>query len=249
MHSAAIAGVAAVSLTIGAASGYLFAKKRLIKQFDAHLEDQLAKAREHYEKQYKRTYKADTWATPEQAAEDLGVKVELAEAAEIIKDYLPEPETNVAIFEGPEVVKQDDDGAFRVVEKNIFDDGDQLTINKDERDTSKPYVIDIVEYMDKPDNWHDDIELTYYEGDRILGDDKDEPIADNKVDEIVGRMNLMLFGASDPDQPHILLVRNEKLKTDFEITHSDGTFAHQVAGFMHSDETFQRIRRNGRREE
>lgn len=247
MHNYAVAGVAAVSLTIGAASGYFFAKKQLVKQYDEILEDQIARTREHY----KKTYKADEYSTPQEAAEALGVEVTLQDAVEAVKEYQGDDTgtmfAEMAIAEKP-LVKQNDNGSFELVEKNIFDDGDQLAINKEDRDTSKPYVVTIDEFMDKPDEWHDDIELTYYEGDNILGDDKDEPVADHKVDDIVGRMNLLLFGASDPDQPHILLVRNEKMKTDFEITHSDGKFSHEVAGLMHSDEPFQRIRRPRREE-
>jgi len=237
MHNYAVAGVAVASLTIGAASGYLFAKKQLVKKYDEILEDQIARTREHY----KKTYKADEYATPQDAAEALGVEVSLEEAAEAVIEYAGE-DTGTMFAEQARFAEP-------MVEKNIFDDGDQLKINKDDRDRSKPYVVDINEFMDKPDEWQDDIQLTYFSGDNILGDDKDEPIPDYKVDEIIGRMNLLLFGASDPDQPHVLLVRNEKLKTDFEIAHSDGKFSHEVAGLMHSDEPFQRIRRNNHRDE
>lgn len=224
MHYAVTASVAVASLTIGAASGYFFAKKQLVKQYDEILEEQIARTREHY----KKTYKAEEYETPQAAAEALGVEVSLNEAVEAVKTYRGEDTGTIFAEQAVE-------------ERNIFDDGNPLTIDKDSRDTSKPYVIDIVEYMDTPDGF-EQIELTYYAGDNTLGDDKNEPIPDWKIDEIVGRLNLMLFGASDPDQPHILLVRNEKYKTDFEISHSEGKFAHEVAGFMHSDETFQRTR-------
>jgi agmatine/peptidylarginine deiminase len=87
---------------------------------------------------------------------------------------------------------------------------------------------------------HDEIQLTYYAGDGVLGDDTDAPIDD--VDLLVGTMNLSMFGASDPDDPHILLVRNEQRKLDIEVTFSDGKFAHEVLGFNHSDEPERRRR-------
>lgn len=237
MHNGIAAGVAVASLTIGAASGYYYAIKKLNAEYNIKMEEEIARTKEHY----KRTYKADEYKTPQEAAEALGVEVSLDDAVEAVVEYAG-IDTGTLFAEQAVLPSKDSE------ERNIFDDGDQLAIDYENRDTSKPYVVDISEFMDNP-NEYEQIDLTYYAGDGILGDDKDEPIPDHNVDMVVGRDNLLMFGASDPEQPHVLLVRNEKMKTDFVITHSDGKFAHEVAGLMHADESFQRFNKRPRREE
>lgn len=237
MHNGIVAGVAVASLTIGAASGYFYAVKKLNDEYNAKMEAEIERTKDHY----KRVYKLDEYATPQDMAEALGVKVaeDVAQAVETMAAY-------GKVFEdAEEPVEEESD---EVLERNVFDEApDILAIDKERRDKTKPYAIDITEYLDVPDNY-EQVQLTYYAGDNVLGDDKDDPIAD--VEYTVGSSNLIWFGASDPEQPHILLVRNDKLKMDFEITYSDGKFAHQVLGFQHSDEpTFQRNRPRPRREE
>lgn len=234
MHNGIAAGVAVVSLTIGAASGYYYAVKKLNDEYNAKMEDEIARTKKHYQRVYDK-----------EDLETTAFKAGIGEAAEALKEYQGGTDTGTIFTDdGPVPVEVVEAGE----EKNIFDDGDELRVDKENRDPDKPYVIDIGEYLDTPDKF-EQLELTYYAGDAILGDDKDEPIPDFNVDPLIGRANLMLFGASDPEQPHVVLVRNEKMKMDFEITHSDGKFAHEVAGLQHSDEPFQRTRPRPRREE
>jgi hypothetical protein len=235
MRNELAAGAVVVSLTIGAASGYFFAKKTLTQQFDAVLEEQIARARDYY----KKTYKAEEYATPQEAARAVGLDVTLDDASDALKRYQGVTVKEEDLVVGPDVtdVKRElyesaRDGAEVVVE-NIFDTSAAFVIDKLQRDTERPYVVDITEYMDVPDGF-EQIAVTFYAGDNVLGDDNDEPISDLEL--TVGTDNLALFGASDPEQPHIVLIRNEKLKTDFEVSHSDKKFAHEVLGFQHANE-------------
>lgn len=235
MHNGIAAGVAVVSLTIGAASGYYYAVKKLNDEYNRKMEDEIARTKQHYQRVYDK-----------EDLETTAFKAGIGEAAEALKEYQGGTDTGTIFADDGLVSVEDYEDA--PVEKNVFDDGDELFIDKEKRDPTKPYLIDIGEYLDTPDNY-EQLELTYYAGDGILGDDKDEPIPDFNVDSLIGRENLGFFGASDPEQPHVVLVRNEKMKMDFEITHSDGKFAHEVAGLQHSDEPFQRTRPRPRREE
>jgi hypothetical protein len=219
-----IAGVAVASLTIGAASGYFFAKKK----FETSYTEELREAREYY----KRVYKAEDFATPEDAAETL-----LVEATTALKSYQGVEIKDEAL---EDVQGDEDETEEEVRERNIFDEGDQLTIDPSDRVPGQPYAVTIDEYMENPDN-HDQITLTYYAGDNVLASDDDVEI--KNVNSVVGRMNLNLFGASDPDQPNVVLVRNDKLNADYEITHSDGKFSHEVLGLQHSDEPQRRVKR------
>ena len=74
----------------------------------------------------------------------------------------------------------------------------------------KPYVIAPEEYGEL-DNYQTK-SLTYYDDEILTDDDTDEVIKD--VDSIVGLESLKTFGEYEDDS---VFVRNEKLKTDFEI--------------------------------
>lgn len=221
-------------IALGGGGGYFIAAKKLGADFDKRLTEEIALTRDFY----KRTYKLDDFETPESAAEVL-----LDDAVEALRSYS---------YEGVTVKEEDlvDSGSIvqyeEVVEKNIFDNGNRPHIDKADRSPDKPYVVDLDEYMENP-NEYDQISLTYYAGDNVLANDEDE-VVDN-VNNVVGQMNLNMFGASDPEEPHVVLVRNERIKADYEITHSDGKYAHQVLGFQHSDETFQRMRQPRARDE
>jgi hypothetical protein len=224
-------------VALGAGAGYRYAQQK----FSEEITEEIKKTKEFYSNLYKSEY-----PTPGDAADALIPDVKLDEATVALHKYQGVSIKPEDLEHQPDVMsmivddmRKSPEVEVEVEERNIFDNGDQLQIHKEERDTSKPYVVDLEEYMEHPEG-HDEIQLTYYAGDGVLGDDEDQPIED--VDGIVGQMNLNMFGASDPDDPHILLVRNEQKKLDIEVTFSDGKFAHEVLGFEHSDEPMRRSR-------
>ena len=72
-----------------------------------------------------------------------------------------------------------------------------------------PYVIAPEEFASRDD--YDTVSLTYY-SDKVLADDMDEPVTD--VNNVVGLESLECFGDYEDD---CVFVRNDELKTDFEI--------------------------------
>ena len=78
-------------------------------------------------------------------------------------------------------------------------------------DVKKPHVIRPEEFDELRDEGYETESLTYY-ADGVLADDTDEPIDD--VDAVVGEDSLTHFGEYEDDS---VFVRNDKLKTDFEI--------------------------------
>ena len=108
--------------------------------------------------------------------------------------------------------KDDLDELIAVVEESGYTRyGDATDTKKEVKSVAKPYVVPPKKFGDCD---YDTITLTYYDGDEVLADDADEPIFD--VDDVVGRDSLNHFGEND-DDPDIVYVRNDDMKTDYEI--------------------------------
>lgn len=75
----------------------------------------------------------------------------------------------------------------------------------------KPYVISPEEYEDEAFDDFEKITLSYY-ADQIIADD-DDVVMEN-VDDVIGYDSLTHFGEYEDD---CVLVRNERLKCDYEI--------------------------------
>mgnify|MGYP007105364729 CR=1 FL=1 len=88
-------------------------------------------------------------------------------------------------------------------------DNSEATDKKEVGVMSKPYVIPPEEFGEKDD--YDAVSLNYY-ADEVLTDDFDERIED--VEGLVGEDSLTHFGEYEDDS---VFVRNDRLKTDFEI--------------------------------
>jgi hypothetical protein len=250
------AGVGVVSLTIGVASGFYLAKKMLDASYNEKMEAEIQRTRDHYTKTMKKEY-----SSPQAAAEALIDEIDPEHNAHAFKgdaglqflekiDYtkftvkpedLEDPGSAIGVVAdamreavNEEVIEQADN----VFEK--FSD-DKLLEN---RDPSSPYIITEEEFLENSPE-HDQTQLTFFSGDMQLADDnRNDPIPNHSI---VGSDNLEHFGVGSGD-PHLLYIRNEKMKTDFEISLSNGYYAREVLGLdveekelKHSD---SRVRRN-----
>lgn len=234
------------SATVSAAAAYYVAFKQFEKKLDKIVEEEIAQAKEFFA----RTYKKDDFETPEKAAETLGVSPNLEPAAEAIKNYQGHinyqgmsdgsKKTNVEkVYEITEVSEEDG-----VIEQNIFKGSDIDRLAVDDRRPDVPYVITLEEFMQNEPE-HNQISVTYFEGDQTLADERDDVIED--INETVGRANLMLFGLASGDE-NVVHVRLEKRSLDFEVNRSTGEYRREVAGFKeedlrHSDDGRMRRRR------
>jgi len=111
------------------------------------------------------------------------------------------------------------------------DVGDEIDPPLIIRTPDKPYVIPIGDFMSDVEEDYEDYDkltITYYSGDQVLTDDADKVIPE--IDKTIGLLNLKKFG-KDSDNADIVYVRNEKLKTDFEIARVDGSYTSIVLGF------------------
>lgn len=100
--------------------------------------------------------------------------------------------------------------------KDIPESEKKKTVNKED----KPYVISPDEFGENED--YEQISLTLYD-DGYLADDKDELVDD--VDEKIGWESLNHMGDYEDDALH---VRNDKLKTDYEILRDFRTYSEAV---------------------
>ena len=82
-----------------------------------------------------------------------------------------------------------------------------------DRDTAKPYRIAVEEYSEEEETY-EKLSMTWFEGDNVLTDDKDQPVRD--VNGTTGPLRLEDFGGVSED-PHVMYVRNHRLEVDFEI--------------------------------
>lgn len=89
-------------------------------------------------------------------------------------------------------------------------EGYAMNVDECGRDMSKPYVIRPEEFGQFDD--YKQVSLSYYEKDKVLTDELDNPIED--VDMTVGLDSLTHFGQYEDDSVY---VRNDERMTDYEI--------------------------------
>lgn len=245
-----VSGVA--GLGAGAGLGYYIAQEKLVKKFDEILEKELANTKKFYE----RTNKVGRFETPQAAAEALGVPDSpVEEAADAIVNY-------GAKFVPAEAVEITNEGALvadmnevgKLMADGLSDGieaGHQNARNVFGKEEGEPVRITFDEFAQAGDDY-DPITVTYYMGDKVVAEN-DEPIQDDN--RCIGLDNLYLF--HEDETLTELYVRNDRLKTVYEITRSTGKYSSEVldldddghqrgSHLQHSDETFERRPRRQR---
>lgn len=81
-----------------------------------------------------------------------------------------------------------------------------------------PYVISPDQFDENPD--YDVVSLTYY-ADKVLTNEMDEVIEPGEIDTLIGLDSLETFGEYEDDS---VFVRNDEIKTDFEILLDERNF-------------------------
>lgn len=147
------------------------------------------------------------------------------EAKETLKDARPD---------GAKVVKEPQEHAEvqNVFEKHGDPSGD-VWVQAEEvkrRSPDIPYVI----HLDERDEYEDyqPVSLTYFEGDDVLSNERDDVIGPEDRERLVGEKNLEKFGHGSQD-PNIVYIRNDELELVYEVVKSPRSYAEEVAGFRH----------------
>lgn len=208
-----VGATSVASAAFGGAIGYFVAFKKIEKKYDELLRDQIAEAKKFYA--VAATQQADKPASPIEAletaiAEESNTFIEAVTAVQNYQSVALKPEVVPAYqnpFKRPEIPKEQ--------------------LGRERREEGMPVIITEEEFNQSEFEF-DQVSLTYYAGDDILADDKDQEMDPSSRNQLVGDHNLSAF--ADPDRT-IMYVRNLRHKTDFEIARSDGEYAKEVAGF------------------
>lgn len=227
-----IATSCTASLAVGAAAGYFFAKNQLRLEFEELSKREIEEAKEFYQVLHKK----GEYDTPVKAAEKLQVEPaksnEFSAAAAAMRVYS-------GVDKGPLEKSEVVTTRTLIEEHNVFEKPEQK-INLTDADWQKelrdrtddfPYVISVEEYAECGEDFVQ-ASLTYYAGDDVLVDEREDRI--EEVDETVGLYNLKKFGHWSGDS-RVVYVRNPVKEVEFEILLHDGKFSEEVLGLRGDD--------------
>jgi hypothetical protein len=232
-----VGGFSALSLVVGCASGYYFAKKKFEKDFQERVDSEVTQAREFYSA----LNKTGSYSSPQVVAERRGLFVGppidgatrlLHEAVHAVQNYQGRSPIEEAL--GDEKSVQEGRNIFKGVVKMAPMDTRTYEEYVAARNADEPYVISSDEFMNNEMNFRQET-LTYYYGDGVLADNRDEQVEDDN--RLVGEDNLRRFGLWSND-PRVVYVRNERVRIEFEVILSDGNFAQEVMGLGDTPTSF-----------
>lgn len=220
-------------VALGGGIGYKFAVSKLDDKYNEQMEAEIARTRAFYD----RVNKTGDFETPESAAAALGLVDEAADALLSYQGHpagysFPEADAEDAAYDAAQEASEGvEDLVAEIEQHNVFETA------VENRSADHPYQISMLEFAENETDYAQ-LSITYYAGDKVLTDDQDKPV---ESDRVIGLDNLERFG-----EDRVIYIRNERLQADYEVSKSDGKYAHQVLGFNHSDETFQSFHRRTR---
>jgi len=220
-------------LLVGGVSGYFVANRVVATKFERIAQEEIESVKEHYHRQAM-LKKEGVYSDPANLVENpVTEKPEPGDTPynEIVTD-LGYDGTEEDVKEDPEVEEDDK----KVVVNNVFK-APRPTIG--ERNPDEPYVISLEEFMNNEEYGFDQVTVTYFAGDDTLIDEREEIIPD--VIRTVGVENLTRFGELSEDKT-IVYVRNERLRTDFEVIRDEGKYSVTVLGMPNEDAMYTRKR-------
>lgn len=199
----------------GLGLGVLLGRLLASRAFDARLDGEVAAIKDHYQARAASARDASHADKPEAA---VGTSRSRHEAAGGEHD---------GALEG--LSPEGDEPSGRDEATGVEHDPSWPPVN---RVTTKPYTISYHEFCD--DNQYNKITITWYDLDKVLVDDREEPIPD--VLRTTGPMGLHRFGGPSND-PNICYVRNEKLEADFEIVLNRNAYVAAVLNYGSPNDT------------
>jgi hypothetical protein len=219
---------AATGVAAGSGVAYLVLRRVFETRFNNRLDAEVAAIKDHYSQRNLRL--ADDSGHPYVGPPAMGDSADAVEHGPSIQDRMSrEPSTDTVKVES---LSPDDprlEGLEAVLRPHLHDlvpgclvlededeeDGLAADAPEDitERGANGPYSISRMEF-DEPPVGFQQITITYYAGDKVLVDERDQPIPD--IIRTTGVLDPLGFGGVSGD-PHIRFVRNEQLEADFEI--------------------------------
>lgn len=230
-----MAGV--VGAAAGAAITYFVVRQKLKVHFEEVANEEILEAKRFYTELHKEGDLSD----PEEIVKEKGyaqVVEREGYAGHPALAPIPDEENEPVVEKGVTVTRTRVTNIFEETEEDDLFTEDGLSVH---RSDDAPYVITQEAYMENEIDY-EQYGLTYYEGDEILVDERDEVIPDTQG--TVGDENLLKFGMGT-NNAHIVYVRNPVRKADFEIVRHEGKYEEVVMGFKHEDRTPRKFRLRG----
>lgn len=242
-----------IAFSVGALGGHILTKNVLKAKYEALVEEEVQNAKAYFSMRNKTgAYNDPAKVVAAKIGEETVEYEDISDpyrtvSVEVAKDDVkrtskPAPDEGMEAFEkrlireAKEEVddvkerlgifdeeSEEDESEEEVITMNVFSDNSS---ESDERNPNKPFILTQREFEEGEHDYTQNT-LTYYEGDDVLTDERDQPI--HHLQKIVGVENL-LFGEQSND-PNIVYIRNNHLEVDFEVCRSTGTFAEEVLGY------------------
>lgn len=213
---------------VGLVAGYKISFAELEGRFAALAEEEINKAHEFYAEKMM-VEKSGDFATPEKAAETLGVAPEPVNNPGLGMDdgkvdytaYSRTPEQQAVIDRAlEENATEKVVSVFDQAAPAVWDAHWQSEHRAALAEGQRRYIIHEDEYHENEGEFQDR-RIMFFEGDNMLVDEDDTPILD--VQGIVGETNLQFgLGSNDSDVVH---VRNDDIQVIFEITRHSGNWS------------------------
>lgn len=247
----------AIACALGALTAHILTKNTLKAKYEALVEAEVQTAKAYFSMRHKTGAYADPVKLAEErlSKDEVGAEYvekvqqykgreEHIQKAEVKHTSKPRPEEDMEAFEQRLIdeAKQEVDGVKQklgvfeeedepdeeeeVITMNIFSENESPASSAGGRDPNRPFILSAREFEEGELDYSQNT-LTYYEGDDVLTDERDQPI--HHLQKIVGAENLK-FGEMSED-PNIVYIRNNELEVDFEVCRSKGTFTEEVLGF------------------
>lgn len=215
---------------LGFGGGYIFSKKKTAARYEEIIDREIEEARVFY----RSLNKVDEEGKPVTPMDYLLETQGDVQVSEVVRTYKGTERVEEVVLDVEPYDEIVDDNQLRKIEhrlraeelnksKNVFDPKDEPA---DPRDYTKPYVLTHDEYF-TAEKEYEQLSLTYYEGDKTLANERDEPVAD--VESLVGKENLLRFGSGSKD-PNIVYIRNDHKQLDCEVVRSSGSYVDEVLG-------------------
>jgi len=239
--------IASMSALGGAALGAKLAIDKRGDQLRQEADEVLQKEIVEAKNFYKTLNKKEEFETPEKALKELHPK-SAAAAAKALLEYAGEEEIKQKLVNYSAISTAKAENLVEVT-KNVFTDSAYVPteFNYEEellrRDPDRPYVVTEDEFMEAAPQF-EQTSFTYYAGDAVLANMRDETV-DGNWDDIIGNDNLMRFGHGSNDE-NIVYIRNVALELDIEVTRSPGKFSKEVHDFD-VDDVENELRHSSRR--
>jgi hypothetical protein len=235
-HNLHIFAAVVLSGAAGGFIGYKLSQKKWRLHYEEISLKEIADAKAYYSRREKKDEGGEP-LTPRQILEEKHGK----EAIEALREYQGESSDDVSVDEeAGEGPREEVEVVVSEERRNIFSDKAPVETTWDyevevkirEENPDKPYVIHHDEYFEGEKDYQQ-ASLTYFGGDNILVDERDQPIHDEET--IVGSDNLTKFGHGSKDS-NVVYIRNDNIEVDFEIVRSTGSYVHEVLNLDDEDE-------------